>query len=181
MCKINGRMATVNELKEFMSEFIDIHGQNDNQHLLDNKKQLGYLDGYAGDEIKELKAKILWSIYTIWQNKKKELKDNLENDKEKQRKIDLLQYQIKEIEEAKFKIGEEATLEEQRKIIVNSEKIAENLQNANSLIEDGGIDNISMAIRALEKIENIDEKIWDCCNKFKKFVLWITGNIKRYK
>ena len=42
MCKINGRMVTVNELKEFMKNFIEIHGQNDNQNLLDNKKHLGY-------------------------------------------------------------------------------------------------------------------------------------------
>ena len=88
MCKINGRMATVNELKEFMSEFIDIHGQNDNQHLLDNKKQLGYLDGYAGDEIKELKQKY-YEAYIQYGKIKKELKDNFGDDKEKQRKIDL--------------------------------------------------------------------------------------------
>ncbi len=183
MCKINGRMATVNELKEFMSEFIDIHGQNDNQHLLDNKKQLGYLDGYAGDEIKELKQKY-YETYIQYGKIKKELKDNFGDDKEKQRKIDLLQYQIKEIEEADLKIGEEATLEEQRKIIVNSEKIAENLQNANSLIEDGGIDNISMAIRALEKIENIDEKYGTVATNLKNLyyeLQEISRDISSYK
>ena len=183
MCKINGRMVTVNELKEFMSEFIDIHGQNDNQHLLDNKKQLGYLDGYAGDEIKELKQKY-YETYIQYGKIKKELKDNFGDDKEKQRKIDLLQYQIKEIEEADLKIGEEATLEEQRKIIVNSEKIAENLQNANSLIEDGGIDNISMAIRALEKIENIDEKYGTVATNLKNLyyeLQEISRDISSYK
>ena len=46
MCKINGRMVTVNELKSFMNKFIEIHGQNDNQSLLDNKYHLKYLDGY---------------------------------------------------------------------------------------------------------------------------------------
>jgi len=57
MCKINGRMTTVNELKKFMSEFIEIHGQNDNQNLLDNKQHLGYLDGFIGEEIKKSKEK----------------------------------------------------------------------------------------------------------------------------
>ena len=128
MCKINGRMVTVNELKEFMSEFIDIHGQNDNQHLLDNKKQLGYLDGYAGDEIKELKQKY-YETYIQYGKIKKELKDNFGDDKEKQRKIDLLQYQIKEIEEADLKIGEEATLEE------NVEKEVEKLKTSVEVIE----------------------------------------------
>ena len=55
MCKINGRMVTVTELKEFMSEFIEIHGQNDNQNLLDQKLHLEYLDGFVGEEIKEIK------------------------------------------------------------------------------------------------------------------------------
>ena len=55
MCKINGRMVTVNELKEFMSKFIEIHGQNDNQNLLDIKEQQKYLDGFIGLEIEELK------------------------------------------------------------------------------------------------------------------------------
>ena len=46
MCKINGRMVTVNELKEFMSKFIEIHGQNDNQNLLENKMHINYLDNF---------------------------------------------------------------------------------------------------------------------------------------
>ena len=49
MCKINGRMVTVTELKEFMSEFIEIHGQNDNQNLLDQKLHLEYLYGFVGE------------------------------------------------------------------------------------------------------------------------------------
>ena len=55
MCKINGRMVTVNELREFMKKIIEIHGQNDSQNLLDSKEHLKYLDGYVGNEIKTLK------------------------------------------------------------------------------------------------------------------------------
>ncbi len=157
MCKINGRMVTVNELKEFMSEFIEIHGQNDTQGLLDNKKHLLYLDAFSGNKLQTLKEKY-YNLYTEYTKIQRELKENLGDDKEKQRKIDLLQYQIKEIEEANLKENEEEELEEQRKIMSNSAKISENLQNANTLIEEGGIDNISMAIRSLEKIEDIDKK-----------------------
>ena len=56
ICKINGRMVTVNELKSFMSKLIEIHGQNDNQSLLDNKFHLKYLDGYIGEEISTIKT-----------------------------------------------------------------------------------------------------------------------------
>ena len=55
MCKINGRMVTVNELKEFMAEFIEIHGQNDTQGLLNSKKHLNYLDGFSGERLVKLK------------------------------------------------------------------------------------------------------------------------------
>ena len=157
MCKINGRMVTVNELREFMKEFIEIHGQNDNQSLLDSKKHLSYLDSYSGEKIFSLKEEYK-NYYIEYRNVLKELKENLGDEKEKQRKIDLLQYQINEIEEADLKLNEEDELEEKRRVMQNSEKISDGLNTANNLIEENGIDNISMAIRALEKIETIDKK-----------------------
>mgnify|MGYP005806429873 FL=1 len=166
MCKINGRMVTVNELKEFMKDFIEIHGQNDNQNLLDNKKHLNYLDGYSGEIITSLKESYK-NYYNEYKDIVKKLKENFGDEKEKQRRIDLLQYQIKEIEEADLKINEEEELENQRKIIMNSEKIVENLNTANNLIEENGIDNISLAIRALEKIESLDSKYEKATNDLK--------------
>lgn len=157
MCKINGRMVTVNELKEFMAQFIEIHGQNDNQNLLENKMHLNYLDGFIAEEILEQKKKYE-EFYQQYCEIKQELKANFGDEKERQRKLDLLQYQRKEIEEADLKANEEEELEEKRKIIVNAEKITQNLQEADTLISEDGIDNISMAIRALEKIEQIDSK-----------------------
>lgn len=157
MCKIDGRMVTVNELKEFMSKYIEIHGQNDNQKILDNKEHLKYLDSFCSSEIKDVLKKYR-ELYEIYYETKKELENNYGDEKERQRKLDLLTYQIKEIEEAKLKINEDEELEQRRKIILNSEKISENLKEADSLIEESGISSISMAIRALEKIEIIDEK-----------------------
>ena len=55
MCKINGRLVTVAELKNFMSNYIEIHGQNDNQQLLDSRTHIGYLDSFIGEEIFKLK------------------------------------------------------------------------------------------------------------------------------
>lgn len=157
MCKINGRMVTVNELKEFMSQYIEIHGQNDNQNLLDNKLHLNYLDGFIGTKIQD-KVNKYKELYIKHKEIKQSLKSNFGDEKERQRKLDLLQYQINEIDEAQLKINEDEELEEKRKIILNSEKIVDNLKQADELISENGIDNISMAIRALEKIENIDDK-----------------------
>ena len=157
LCKINGRLVTVNELKKFMSKYIEIHGQNDNQNLLETKMHLSYLDNFIGGKIlnKKIEYRYLFEQYF---DIKQELKNNFGDEKERQRKLDLLQYQIKEIEQAKLKINEEEELEEKRKIILNSEKITENLQEADVLISENAIDSISMAIRALEKIEVIDTK-----------------------
>ena len=157
MCKINGRMVTVNELKNFMSKFIEIHGQNDNQSLLDNRFHLKYLDGFIGEKILEIKQEYKVK-YQKYLEIKQELKNNYGDDKEKERKLDLLKYQVNEIQEANLKEGEEEKLEEKRKLMINSEKISTNLQEADISIGENSIDNLNVAIRALEKIENIDEK-----------------------
>ena len=122
MCKINGRMVTVTELKNFMKQFIEIHGQNDNQDLLDSKLHLNYLDGFIGGKISKEKSEYQ-GLYNKYCDIKQELANNFGDEKERQRKLDLLQYQVKEIEEAELKVGEEEELEEKRKLIVNSEKI----------------------------------------------------------
>lgn len=156
MCKINGRMVTVNELKEFMQQFIEIHGQNDNQNLLDNKLHINYLDGFSGEQLSKKKQQYQ-ELYHKYLEIKKDLKENFGDEKEKQRKLDLLQYQVNEIEEANLKETEEETLEERRTKILNAEKIAESLQQAENCIGENAIDCISTAIRALEKIETLDE------------------------
>ena len=157
MCKINGRLVTVTELKNFMSNYIEIHGQNANQQLFDNKTHIKYLDNFIGKEIFDLKVEYK-NKYTRYNEIKRELRENYGDEKEKQRKLDLLRYQLNEIQEAKLKTGEEEKLEEKRKIILNSEKIAKNLSEANEAVGENTIDMLSSAIRALEKIEEIDSK-----------------------
>ena len=166
LCKINGRLATVAELKDFMSNFIEIHGQNDNQDLLENKAHLSYLDNFIGEEAIKIKQKYQ-ECYNRRNNIKKQLQDNYGDEKEKQRKLDLLKYQLNEIEEANLKINEEEKLEEKRSIIQNSERIVENLNIVNEALGENTIDNISYAVRALEKIESIDKKYQNCNNSLK--------------
>lgn len=166
MCKINGRMVTVNELKNFMSKFIEIHGQNDNQSLLDNKFHLKYLDGFIGDKIIDIKKQYR-EKYEKYIEIKQELKNNYGDEKERERKLDLLRYQFNEIEEANLKVNEEDNLEEKRKLMLNSEKISKNLNEADIAIGENSIDSINTAIRALEKIENIDKKYEDISSNLK--------------
>ena len=160
LCKINGRLVTVTELKNFMSNYIEIHGQNDNQQILDSRTHIKYLDNFSGDKLIGLKLEYK-EKYLRYNEINRELRNNYGDEKEKQRKLDLLKYQLNEIQEAKLKNGEEEKLEERRKIIVNSEKIAKNLSEADNAIGENTVDVIGSAIRALEKIEEIDAKYSD--------------------
>ena len=166
ICKINGRMVTVNELKEFMSNIIEIHGQNDNQNILNPKNHLKYLDGFIGEELEGLmeKYKVKYGEYL---QINEELKANYGDDKERERKLDLLKYQIDEIEIAKLKVGEDEELEEKRKIMLNSEKIVENLGETNNCLGENCIDALSMAIRAMDKIEGVDKSYEEISNNLK--------------
>ena len=154
-CKINGNLVTVNELKEFMKNIIDIHGQNDNQTILDKSSHIAYLDSFIGEKLIPIKSEYR-NLFERYNQIKEELKQNYGDEKEKQRRIDLLKYQLNEIDVAKLKQGEEEKLEEQRNLILNSEKITENLKIADESLSEQTIDSINVAIKALEKIETID-------------------------
>ncbi len=177
ICKINGRLVTVAELKEFMSKKIDIHGQNDNLNLLDTSNQIEYLDSFAENEIYELKNKYK-KLYEKYLYVKNELNSNYGDEKEKQRKLDLLRYQVNEIEEANLKLGEEEELENENKLINNSEKIYNNLYQANSLVENSVIESISTAVRNMEKIEEYSKE-YENISKALKSVYYDLQEINR--
>lgn len=163
ICKINGRLVTVSELKNFMANIIDIHGQNDNQLLLNPTTHITYLDSYIGKKILHKKEKYI-ELYEKYKDLQKELKKNYGDDIEKQRKLDLLKYQKNEIELAKLEIGEDEELEKERALISNSEKISANLEEADNEISENAIDSISVAIKALSKIEGYNKDYEECLN-----------------
>lgn len=156
LCKINGRLVTVTELKNFMNNIIDIHGQNDNQNILNEKNHIKYLDNFSGKVL-------LDELYKYQENYKKycelknELKENLGDEKEKKRQLDILQYEFDEINNANLKEGEEEELHRKSRIFENNEKIVISMKEASNSCENA-IDNIDNAIRAIDKISNIDEQ-----------------------
>ncbi len=157
LCKINGRMVTVAELKNFMSSIIDIHGQHDNQSLLNSNVHIKLLDKFAGSKIKNIKLDYL-EKYSKYKSLKEEIAKNYGDDKEKQRKLDLLKYQSNEIKEANLKKGQEEKLEEKKKKILNTEKLSKNLGIAENEILNVALDSVQSAMKALEKIEDINEE-----------------------
>ncbi len=156
-CKINGRLVTVNELKDFMKNIINIHGQNDNQNLLNKENHIKYLDKFLGKEFLNRKLEYT-KLYDEYISINKELKENYGDEKEKQRKLDLLYYQLNEIKNANLKINEDEELEEQKNLIVNAEKISKSLSEADLQINENALNALSIAIKRLERIEDINVK-----------------------
>ena len=166
ICRINGRLVSVSELKEFMNKIIDIHGQNDNQSLLDTASHIILVDKFSEKEMKRVKEEYR-NDYEEYLKIKNELANNYGDDKEKERKLDLLYYQLNEIEEAGLKENEEEELLEQKKIISSSEKIINNLNEAKINISESVIDSMEIAIRDLEKIEEFGKKYQDILSRLR--------------
>ena len=165
-CKINGRLITVNELKEFMAEKINIHGQQDNQNLLNPIKHIYYLDDFIGENIVSLKDEYL-ELFKRYNEINSELDRNYGDDKEKERRLDLLNYQLKEIDNSNLRIGEDIKLQEEHNIMKNSEKLQENLGIIDESLNNIAIESVSNSIRALEKISDCGEMYQDKLSELK--------------
>lgn len=160
ICKINGKMATVSELKDIGTKLIDIHGQHDNQSLLDPKTHLELLDNFAGTNIYKLKVEYT-NLLEKYREVSAKIKSNYGDEQERARRLDLLNYQIEEIEIANLKVNEEDELLSRRKILMNSEKIAKALNSSYEAINDGVLDIISNITKAMGNISDLDEKYND--------------------
>ena len=165
-CKVNNRLVTVSTLKNIMNDLIDIHAQNDNHSIMSQINHIKYLDGFANCKISELKNEYN-ILFFKYKEIKKELDENFGNEKEKQRTLDLLTYQLNEINNAKLKIGEEEELCTKLKLVQNSEKIHSNLTKSYTYLNDSVISNLESTQRCLSKIEDFDEKYKEKLNMIK--------------
>ena len=149
-CKVNGQPITASMLKRLGRELITICGQHDSQHLLQRESHLSYIDSIAGcegtlEEYRELYHKLL--------SLKREYKKLSSDESDKQSRLDFLQYQINELENANITVGEKESLQAEKKKIQNYEKIMDLLYGAKTLI-DGGEDSLgfSSLLRTLSSI-----------------------------
>lgn len=157
LCKVNNRLVTVSTLKSIMSNLIDIHAQNDNHSIMFQTNHIKYLDGYASQDLGALKCQYN-TLFTKFNSIKKELDNNYGNEKEKQRTLDLLKYQLNEIETANLKINEEEDLENSLKVVQNYEKILTNLSHTHEFLNENVVLGLESSVKCLSKIENLNEK-----------------------
>lgn len=127
ICRLNGETVSASVLKEISSWLIDIHGQHEHQSLLHKKKHLEILDAYAHEELAPVLAP-LSECYESCQRCQRELEESLLDANARVREQSLLEFEIREIEEAELKDGEDELLEQSYRKMVNSRKIMEALQ-----------------------------------------------------
>ena len=157
-CRINGMPATAAVLRELCGGLININGQHDSVGLLNPAHHLGILDDYAQNRT------IFQEYYALYRELvrvKRELDALITDEAEKQRKIDLLQYQVQEIEDAGLTAGEEQTLENRRKVLSNASAIRDRLAQSYALLSGsddaaGAVDLLGEASNAVDAAAQLD-------------------------
>lgn len=149
-CSINGRPATASVLREIGEALVDLHGQHENQDLLHPDRHLEYLDRF-GELENDLSA--CAEAYEAWRNVSRALQAADMDETEKARRIDLLQYQLREIDSAELRVGETEELMAKRTFYRNSEKVADLLCEAKGLLFGDETDGcVSMTERAVSAL-----------------------------
>ena len=159
VCKVNGVAVTVNVLKKLGIRLINIHGQHDSAALFDETYHLSFLDSFANTA--PLLEEYL-QAYETMQTLRKELNRLSMDEGEKLRRMETLKYQIDEISRAKLKAGEDEELEARRKLLQNSEKLSDGLEEAAEALdgdETGAATLLALAERALQRISRFDDSL----------------------
>ena len=160
-CRINGMPATAAILRELCGGLININGQHDSVGLLNPARHLGILDDYAQNQ------EVFQDYYRLYRELvriKKELDAMITDEAEKQRRIDLLTYQVQEIEDAGLTAGEDQTLENRRRVLANASTIRDSIAKSYALLSGddesaGGVDLLGEASNAMETAAQLDDSL----------------------
>ena len=161
VCRVNGSLVTVSILNKLGIQLINIHGQHDSASLFDEANHLTFLDDFAGNEaIREAYGEKFAAVDKL----RREINRISMDESEKLRRMETLKYQIAEIEKANLEAGEDDVLEERRKLLQNSEKIANGLNEAVECLyggddTDGAASLLNVAERALARIAKYSDDI----------------------
>ena len=160
-CRINGMPATAAVLRELCGGLININGQHDSVGLLNPARHLGILDDYAQNGVQ---FQEYYALYRELVRIKRELDAMITDEAEKQRRIDLLSYQVQEIENAALTAGEEQTLESRRRVLANASTIRDRIAQCYALLSGGdeaagAVDLLGEASNAASDAAQLDEAL----------------------
>ncbi|RNF41082.1 DNA repair protein RecN [Planococcus salinus] len=159
VCRINGKLVTISILREVGAALIDIHGQHETQELMDEKQHLHLLDQFAGKSLAKAKESYA-NTFDKYTKLKREFSSYNENEQQIAQRIDLLTFQLQEIEAAQLTAGEDEELLQERKKLQNFHKIYESISAAHEAIqgESKGLDWVGTAMSELEHAASVDEQ-----------------------
>ncbi len=164
--RVNDTTVTISRLKDIASLLIDLHAQHEQQTLLKPAKHLEILDRFGGEDIQMLKKQVQ-EDYHSYRELEEEKKRGSMDEAERNKRVDFLKYQIKEIQDAKLVEGEDEQLEHQYKKAVNAKEI---LQYANDIYAMTGYgatsaaEQLGRAIRDMRRLIELDEELTDASN-----------------
>ena len=160
-CRINGMPATAAILRELCGGLININGQHDSVGLLNPAHHESILDAYAQNRTEYQEY---YAVYRELVKIKRELDAQITDESEKQRRIDLLSYQVQEIEDAALTAGEEQTLESRRKVLSNASTIRDRIAQCYALLSGddetpGAVDLLGEASNAVDAAAQLDGEL----------------------
>ncbi|MFC4800720.1 DNA repair protein RecN [Neobacillus sp. GCM10023253] len=157
VCRINGKLVTISTLREIGSALVDIHGQHEHQELMDETRHLPLLDQFGAEEI-AASLEEYQEIFARFEKTRQKLKALSENDQQMAHRLDLILFQLNEIQKADLKLHEDEELTEEKRKLANFEKVYEAFQLSYSALngEQKGLDWIGMAMGHLEDAGSLD-------------------------
>ena len=157
--RINGNIVTASMLKVITTALVDIHGQYEHQSLLNDKNNINIIDNFGDAEIVTLKNEYLNTL-TMLRPVNSDIDALGSDDGQRERMLDLLSYQIKEIENFGIQIGEESSLREKRNFYMNAEKIANAYKSVIELLTNNNmVANIKLAENEINSIQKYDSTL----------------------
>ncbi|MCS6861967.1 MAG: DNA repair protein RecN [Abditibacteriales bacterium] len=158
-CRINGRMATVTMLRDIGRHLVDLHGQHEHQSLLRVEAHLDFLDAFAGDPCQRLRAQFR-EVYHALKDAEGRLRALLFDEKQRAQRVDMLQFQMQEIDAAQLGADEDTRLIEERARLVNAEKLRQAAQACLSLLAGGegvgAMDAVGRAVALLRDMQSAE-------------------------
>lgn len=158
ICRINGKLVTISTLREFGGTIVDIHGQHEHQELMDDTMHLSLLDQFGWEEIHPSLCEYS-DIFRRYEQTTNKLKQLSENEQQMAHRLDLIQFQLDEIQNANLKLNEDDELLEEKRKIGNFERIFASIQSGYSALQGDqkGLDWIGMVVGYLEDAASVDE------------------------
>lgn len=157
VCRVNGKLVTISVLREIGSSLIDIHGQHEHQELMDETFHLPLLDQFGGSKLSAALTEYQ-DIYRLYESTLKKLKNLSENEQQMAHRLDLIQFQLDEIQSAQLKLNEDEDLIEEKRKLSNFERIFDSLQSGYNGLqgEQKGLDWIGMVMGYINDAAELD-------------------------